>query len=49
MNLEAAYLNDIVDVWFQGLSRRRTELSWPEFVEDFCMQFGERNMMDVIE
>ena len=47
--LTAAYLNDAGDAWFQAWIGAKEGCWWAEFVEDLCEQFGDRNMMDVVE
>jgi len=47
--MTATYLNDVVDLWFQGWSGKRGEWRWPEFVEDLCMRFGEKTRIEIIE
>ena len=49
MNLAFAYLNDVADKWYQGLSKRRIELNWYEFVDDFCARFEVRTMTVVVD
>ena len=41
VNMEAAYLNDVADSWFQGWSKQRMEWRKPEFIEELCAHFGE--------
>ena len=41
------YLNDVMDVWLW--SSGWLELSWQEFVGEFCACFGERAITDVVE
>lgn len=49
MNKAAAYLDDVVDAWFQNWCRGKVEWSWAEFVNSLCNQFGEKTRTDVIE
>ena len=49
VNPVAAYLNDVINSWFQGWSSRRTVLVWEEFVAAFCFCFGERTMVGIVE
>ena len=39
----------MADAWFQGWNKVKDETNWADFVEDFCVRFGEKPMIDTIE
>jgi len=50
INVDAAYLNDTVDSWYQGwIQDEGNQGSWVKFAKGLCKRFGERSMADAIE
>ena len=49
INLTTTYFNDMADAWFQGWNKVRDETNWANFVEEFCVRFGEKPIIDTIE
>ncbi|XP_052201138.1 uncharacterized protein LOC127807380 [Diospyros lotus] len=48
--MAAAYLNDIVDAWYQNWKQAEGPwVSWRTFAEELCGRFGEKNMTDMVE
>lgn len=49
VNLTATYLNDVGDIWFQGLLGVRKGYSWDDFARGLCERFGEHRTVDIME
>jgi len=49
ITLASAYLNDVADSWFQGWNRSQMDSNWSDFVEEFYANFGDQNLVNVVE
>lgn len=49
ITLASTYLNDVAYSWFQGWNGSQEDSSWSDFVEEFCVRFGDWNLVDVVE